>query len=261
MRGAPPPATGRRPCGAARKEAADRRLLVHYHRHRDAATRAQLVERFLPLARHLARRYRRPNEPLDDLVQVASVALVKAIDRFDPGFGTQFSTYAVPVIVGALKRYFRDSGWDLHVPREMQERVRKVDLAAGKLEDRLGRAPSGSELAAEAGLSLAEVHEAKRAACAFNTVSLDAQPGETADQVEPALAATLETKEPHYELVEYGAAIASTLDALDNRDRLILNLRYIEDLTLQQIGKRVGATEMQVSRCLKRMGVRLRAVV
>src|SRR6478672_10358898 len=101
----------------------DRLLLLRYHEHGDPAAREELVARFLPLARQLARRYQRTNEPLDDLMQVASVGLVKAIDRFDPARGTAFSTYAVPTILGELKRYFRDRGWSVHVPRDVQERI------------------------------------------------------------------------------------------------------------------------------------------
>ena len=135
----------KRPQSANTRE--DRRLLIRYHDEGDMAAREELVERFLPLARQLARRYQRQNEPLDDLMQVASMGLVKAIDRFDPERGTAFSTYAVPTILGELKRYFRDSGWAVHVPRGMQERVMKLDQASQELHRRLGRSPSASELA------------------------------------------------------------------------------------------------------------------
>ena len=117
----------------------DRRLLDRYRQNGDPRGREELVERFLPLARQLARRYQRTNEPLDDLMQVASVGLVKAIDRFDPERGTAFSTFAVPTILGELKRYFRDSGWAVHVPRGMQERAMKVDQAVEALHRKLGR--------------------------------------------------------------------------------------------------------------------------
>src|SRR5213593_2838166 len=149
----------------------DRRLLLRYHQHGDAAAREELVARFLPLARQLARRYQRTNEPLDDLMQVASVGLVKAIDRFDPARGTAFSTYAVPTILGELKRYFRDSGWAVHVPRGMQERVMKLDTAAQELHRKLGRSPSPKELASQLELSEEEVLEAMEAASAYDAVS------------------------------------------------------------------------------------------
>jgi RNA polymerase sigma-B factor len=246
------------PSKAASKAAEDRRLLVRYHDERDTSTREQLVERFLPLARHLAKRYQRRNEPLDDLMQVASVALVKSIDRFDPDLGTTFSTFAVPTIVGALKRHFRDSGWAVHVPRGMQERVRKVDRASSQLQHRLGRSPSTSELAHELCLTPEQVTEATSAARAFETVSLD---GDPSDQWESPYAYSLEIEEKHYELIEYGAAIASTMKALGERDRLMLHLRFIDDLTLPVIAKRLGLSEMQVSRGLRRSLARLRAVV
>ena len=141
--------------------------------------REELVERFLPLARQLARRYQRQNEPLDDLMQVASMGLVKAIDRFDPERGTAFSTYAVPTILGELKRYFRDSGWAVHVPRGMQERVMKLDQASQELHRRLGRSPSAAELAQELDLSSEEVLEAMEAASAYDAISLEEQRSES----------------------------------------------------------------------------------
>ena len=164
----------RRPSGGTRE---DRRLLIRYHEEGDASAREELVERFLPLARQLARRYQRQNEPLDDLMQVASMGLVKAIDRFDPSRGTAFSTYAVPTILGELKRYFRDSGWAVHVPRGMQERVMKLDQASQELHRKLGRSPSASELAEELRLTSEEVLEAMEAASAYDAISLEEQRG------------------------------------------------------------------------------------
>ena len=146
----PPPR--RRPVGPTRAEE-DRRLLIRYHRQGDQAAREQLVERLLPLARRMARRYRRSDEPLDDLVQVATLGLIKAIDRFDPARETAFSSYAVPTMLGELKRYFRDNGWAVHVPRGMQERVMQVDNAVKDLSRRLGRSPSVAEIGDELELS------------------------------------------------------------------------------------------------------------
>jgi RNA polymerase sigma-B factor len=127
----------------------DRRLMNRYRNLGDTAARDELVERFLPLARQLARRYQRGNEPLDDLIQVASIGLVKAVDRYDPERGTAFSSYAVPTILGELKRYFRDAGWAVHVPRGMQERVMNVNQAIAKLSRETGRSPTAQEVAAE----------------------------------------------------------------------------------------------------------------
>jgi RNA polymerase sigma-B factor len=238
----------------------DRRLLIRYHEQGDLQAREELVERFLPLARQLARRYQRQNEPLDDLMQVASMGLVKAVDRFDPARGTAFSTYAVPTILGELKRYFRDSGWAVHVPRGMQERVMKLDQASQELHRRLGRSPSAGELAEELQLTSEEVLEAMEAASAYDAISLEEQRSDSSDSAEPTFADSLGTEEERYELVEYGATIAPTMKALSERERLILHLRFVEDLTQSEIADRIGVSQMHVSRLIRRALARLRAV-
>ena len=248
----------KRPQSANTRE--DRKLLIRYHDEGDQSAREELVERFLPLARQLARRYQRQNEPLDDLMQVASMGLVKAIDRFDPERGTAFSTYAVPTILGELKRYFRDSGWAVHVPRGMQERVMKLDQASQELHRRLGRSPSASELAQELDLSSEEVLEAMEAASAYDAISLEEQRSESSDPQEPTYADSLGSEEERYELVEYGATIAPTMKALSERERLILHLRFVEDLTQSEIADRIGVSQMHVSRLIRRALARLRAV-
>jgi RNA polymerase sigma-B factor len=247
----------RRPGGGTRE---DRRLLIRLHEEGDASAREELVERFLPLARQLARRYQRHNEPLDDLMQVASMGLVKAIDRFDPSRGTAFSTYAVPTILGELKRYFRDSGWAVHVPRGMQERVMKLDQASQELHRKLGRSPSASELADELRLTSEEVLEAMEASSAYDAISLEEQRGSERDSQEPTYADSLGMEEERYELVEYGATIAPTMKALSERERLILHLRFVEDLTQSEIADRIGVSQMHVSRLIRRALARLRAV-
>jgi len=247
----------RRPGGGTRE---DRRLLIRLHEEGDASAREELVERFLPLARQLARRYQRHNEPLDDLMQVASMGLVKAIDRFDPSRGTAFSTYAVPTILGELKRYFRDSGWAVHVPRGMQERVMKLDQASQELHRKLGRSPSASELAEELRLTSEEVLEAMEASSAYDAISLEEQRGSERDSQEPTYADSLGMEEERYELVEYGATIAPTMKALSERERLILHLRFVEDLTQSEIADRIGVSQMHVSRLIRRALARLRAV-
>jgi len=248
----------KRPQSANTRE--DRKLLIRYHTDGDMQAREELVERFLPLARQLARRYQRQNEPLDDLMQVASMGLVKAIDRFDPERGTAFSTYAVPTILGELKRYFRDSGWAVHVPRGMQERVMKLDQASQELHRRLGRSPSAAELAQELDLSSEEVLEAMEAASAYDAISLEEQRSESSDPQEPTYADSLGSEEERYELVEYGATIAPTMKALSERERLILHLRFVEDLTQSEIADRIGVSQMHVSRLIRRALARLRAV-
>ena len=243
-----------------RRTLEDRRLLTRYRESGDPAAREELVKRFLPLARQLARRYQRTNEPLDDLMQVASMGLVKAIDRFDPSRGTAFSTYAVPTILGELKRYFRDSGWAVHVPRGMQERVMKLDQASQELHRKLGRSPSASELADELRLTSEEVLEAMEASSAYDAISLEEHRGSERDSQEPTYADSLGMEEERYELVEYGATIAPTMKALTERERLILHLRFVEDLTQSEIADRIGVSQMHVSRLIRRALARLRAV-
>ena len=237
----------------------DRRLLERYREHGDPRAREELVERFLPLARQLARRYQRTNEPLDDLMQVASVGLVKAIDRFDPQRGTAFSTFAVPTILGELKRYFRDSGWAVHVPRGMQERSMKVDQTVDALHRKLGHTPSAREVAAELDLSQEEVLEAIEVHSAYEALSLEQQRSDDPDSGS-AYVDAIATEEERYEVVEYAATIAPALKALSARDRLILRLRFSEDLTQSEIAERIGVSQMHVSRLIRRALARLRAV-
>src|SRR4051794_16373874 len=169
------------PRSREKDQALERELAARYHHHGDLAARRELVERFLPLARDLALRYAYTDEPLDDLVQVASLGLLKAIDRYEPGRGTKFTSYAVPTILGELKRHFRDKGWALHVPRDLQERALSVSRASEKLSARLGRSPKAREIAAEIGCSLENVLEASEAAGSYETASLDAPFSRDAD--------------------------------------------------------------------------------
>jgi RNA polymerase sigma-B factor len=254
-------APGERPVevdGAERAQI-DRRLLMRYHRDGDLAAREELVRRLLPLARRMARRYRRSDEPLDDLVQVATLGLIKAIDRFDPARETAFSSYAVPTMLGELKRYFRDNGWAVHVPRGMQERVMRVDNAMRELSRKLGRAPSAAEVATSLGIDTEQVLEAMEAASAYDAVSLDAYRfGDDGDG--ETYADSIGVEDDRFELVEYGATIAPTLAALPSRDRIVLHLRFVEDLTQAEIAERVGVSQMHVSRLIRRALERLRTV-
>jgi len=247
------PASARR--GGRARIQEDLRLLERYHREDDKAARDALVERFLPLARQLARRYERQDEPLDDLLQVASMGLVKAIDRFDPSRGTAFSSFAVPTILGELKRYFRDVGWAVHVPRGMQERALEVNRAVSELSRTLSRSPTPAEIAEFTELALEEVLEAMEAATAYDSVSLEAprsngdgngdgDAGEVVDR--------LGGEDPGYELAEYSATIAPQLRALPERDRLVLQLRFVEDLTQSEIAERIGVSQMHVSRLIRK---------
>ena len=244
---------------APERTRADYALLMRYKRQRDAVAREELVERFLPLARQLARRYARPNEPIDDLFQVASMGLLKAIDRFDPERGNAFSTFAVPTIVGELKRYFRDTGWAVHVPRPIQERIGQVNRAVNELSRDLGRSPTPNELAESIGASAEEVLEALEAAKAFDAISLD-MPRGGGDGEGSAYADTVGEHDARFEMVEYSAVIEPTMAALPERDRLILRLRFERDLTQTEIADRLGISQMHVSRIIRRSLERLRTV-
>ena len=245
---------------APERTRADYALLMRYKTQKDSAARAELVERFLPLARQLARRYARQNEPIDDLFQVASMGLLKAIDRFEPERGHAFSTFAVPTIVGEPKRYFRDTGWAVHVPRPIQERIGQVNRAVNDLSRDLGHSPSPHEIAHKMGASVEEVLEALDAAKAFDAVSLDMPRGGTGDSEGSAYADTVGEHDERFEMVEYNAVIEPTMAALPDRDRLILRLRFEEDLTQSEIAEKLGISQMHVSRIIRRSLDRLRTV-
>jgi RNA polymerase sigma-B factor len=230
---------------------ADERLLLErYFRDRDPAVREELVQRFLPLAYSLANRYAGGPEPTEDLHQVASLGLVKAIEGFNPTLGHGFASYAAPTILGELKRHFRDRGRQVHLPRGLQERIAMIDKAADQLPTSLGRAPSAADVAEHSGLSVEDVLEAMEAASARRPYSLDATVGPDEDAA--FLVDTIGQDDPSFETVEYGEAIAKTLAALPQRERVILHLRFVEDLTQSEIAERVGISQMHVSRLLRR---------
>ena len=220
-------------------------MFRRYQSEGDLAARRQLIERYLPLARSLARRYDGRGESFDDLVQVASLGLVKAIDRFDAERGLSFSSYAVPTMLGELRRYFRDTSWSLHVPRAMQERVLKVN---GALE----------RLSGELGLPVEEVLEAIEANTAYATSSLDT-PMRSADDGSQTIAETVGATDDRFELIEGCASISQALKTLPERERLILQLRFVEDLTQSEIAQRIGVSQMHVSRLIRQALERVRA--
>jgi RNA polymerase sigma-B factor len=226
----------------------------------DAAAREQLTLRFLPMARSIARRYARGAEPLDDLTQVASIALVKALTRFEYERGVAFPTYAVPTIVGELKRHLRDTRWAAYVPQRTRDRVLQVDRAAEALRRALGRSPTVEELAREIQAEPAEVADALRAATAFDAVSLDSPVATTGPEPGGPLVDSLGVEEDRYGLVEYGATIEPALRALPARQRVILHLRFQEDMTQTEIAERLGVSQMHVSRLLRQALSRLRVV-
>ncbi|HLM35285.1 MAG TPA: SigB/SigF/SigG family RNA polymerase sigma factor [Gaiellaceae bacterium] len=235
----------------------DRRLLVRYHREGDPAAREQLVERFLPLARQLARRYQRGGEQLDDLIQVASLGLLKAIDRFDPGRETAFSSFAVPTILGELKRHFRDKGWSVRVPRDLQEMAVRVDRIADEMSREIGRAPTPGEIAERTGTSLEQVLEAREASAAYRAVSLD-RPRSEDEEEGDSFADAVGAEDPGFGHAEDAATVDRLMRVLSEREREVLRLRFEEDLTQSEIGQRVGVSQMHVSRLIRQSIARLR---
>jgi RNA polymerase sigma-B factor len=231
-------------------------LLVRYHRDGDVAAREELVERLMPLARDLALRYSYTDEPLDDLLQVACMGLIKAIDRFEPDRGTRFTSYAAPTILGELKRHFRDKGWALHVPRDLQERSLAVSRETEDLSKRLGRSPTMKEVAGALGCSVEEALEASEAAASYEAASLDA-PVSRQDDEGGALIDQLGEEDSSYDLVESRDAIAGTWQALPEIERRVVELRFMYDLTQREIGERIGFSQMHVSRLLRRALSRL----
>jgi RNA polymerase sigma-B factor len=246
----------RAPCAGADARETERLLLVRYHELGDVNAREELVERFLPLARDLALRYTYTDESFDDLLQVASLGLIKAIDRFEPGRGTKFTSYAAPTILGELKRHFRDKGWSLHVPRDLQERSLAVSRATELLSKELGRSPKVREVAEHLGCSVEQVLEAQEAAASYEAASLDA-PAARDDGESASLVELLGQEDSAYELVEDRQAIASTWRALPEVERKVVELRFMHDLTQREIGEQIGYSQMHVSRLLRRALTRL----
>ena len=230
--------------------ATDEARLRRYGAQRDPEDRAWLVDRYLPLARHVAARYRGGSEPIEDLEQVAALGLVKAIDRFDAGRGTSFSSYAVPTISGELRRHFRDHTWALRVPRDLQELAIKVSKAESALQLELGRAPTAAELADRLDCTVEELLEARDAAGANRMSSLDAPVGCDEDDG-ASLADMLGADDERLEEVERELTVDSALASLDERSRTILRLRFNEELTQAAIGERIGLSQMHVSRLIR----------
>ena len=235
----------------------DRALFERYFDRRDPVDREMLVERFLPLARQLARRYERPEEPFDDLFQVACLGLVKAIDRFDLSRDVAFSSYAVPTILGEIKRYFRDRTWAIRVPRDLQELALKVDRTVGELSTALHRQPTVGELAERLGLDDEQVLEALEASAAYRTTSLSLPRGNE-DEAGETLGDTVGTSEDGFGVAEDRATLDRLLQAVSPREREVLRLRFEEDLTQAEIGALIGVSQMQVSRIIRQSLARLR---
>ncbi|MGV9316986.1 RNA polymerase sigma factor SigF [Streptomyces sp. NPDC003691] len=220
-----------------------------------AELRNQLVRMHLPLVEHLARRFRNRGEPLDDLTQVATIGLIKSVDRFDPDRGVEFSTYATPTVVGEIKRHFRDKGWAVRVPRRLQELRLSLTTATAELSQLHGRSPTVHELAERLGISEEEVLEGLESANAYSTLSLDVP---DTDDESPAVADTLGAEDEALEGVEYRESLKPLLEDLPPREKRILLLRFFGNMTQSQIAQEVGISQMHVSRLLARTLAQLR---
>jgi RNA polymerase sigma-B factor len=219
--------------------------------------RDELVRRHLPLARKLAVRYQNPHEPFEDLVQVANLGLLNAVDRYDAERGVPFGAYATPTILGELKRHFRNTGWAAHVPRAAQELAQRVQRAVGELTERHGRSPEVAELAQFLELDVEEVLEGLESAQAHYSDSLDAPVAE--GMAEPTtLGDTLGTVDEGYALFETASSLSGGINQLPYLERTALTLRMQGDLKQSEIARAMGCSQMQVSRLLRRAGDRLR---
>jgi RNA polymerase sigma-B factor len=224
-------------------------LLVAFHKEGDEAARERALVELMPLVRALATRYAGRGEPFEDLVQVGSIGLIKAVDRFDVDRGVDFTSYAVPTIVGEIRRHFRDKAWAMHVPRRLKELSLRLSRVLDQLTTELGRSPTIAELAAAAGVEEEEAIDALDSMNAYSTRSLHAPFEEGSDD---SLAEKLGQEELGYGEVEDGTLVAAGLDALDERERRIVQLRFFEEMTQSQIASEIGISQMHVSRLLRR---------
>src|SRR3954468_18074138 len=230
-------------------------LLTRYAQVRDVEAREELVRRMMPLVRRVATSYGARGHG-DDLEQVAALGLVKAIERYDPAFGVPLRTYAIPTMFGEVRRYLRDHAWAVRVPRPLQERVLEATKAVERLSASIGRSPTPEEGAAEMGCDLAAALEALQAGSAYSSVALDAPAG-SLDDGERTLAHTIGYEDERISLAEDVAALRDLRGVLDDRDRHVLYLRFVEDLTQTEIAKRIGVSQMQISRLIRRALQRL----
>jgi RNA polymerase sigma-B factor len=228
-------------------DADDRQLLRRWHDNGDEAARDELVQRTLPLVRTLARRYANKGESLDDLEQVAALGLVKAIERFDLDREVRFTTFAVPTIAGEIKRHFRDRGWMIRVPRDVQELSARVSVTRERLTRELGRSPTVAELASASHAGIEQILEAMAAGDAYRALSLDEPLGDGLDALD-----SIGGDDDGFERVEQRYMLRSGLTHLPPREREILHLRFYEGLTQREIAERVGVSQMHVSRLIRR---------
>lgn len=227
------------------REAADLRA---YADHREPKARERLIRNYLPLANSIARRFDRGQRvPLEDLQQIAAIGLLKALDRYDPANGAAFSSFAVPTMQGEILRYFRDFTWTVRPPRELQERVIRIEREREQLTNDLGRNPTARELAAHVGCTPEELLDASEAAHARSSDSFD-RPATTQEGDAATLGERLGDEDPGFEAAEASATLDRLLNTLSERDQLVLRLRFREDLTQTEIGRRIGCSQMHVSR-------------
>ncbi|MFD1150025.1 SigB/SigF/SigG family RNA polymerase sigma factor [Saccharothrix hoggarensis] len=210
--------------------------------------RDELVTEHLPVAKHIARRFGHRGEPYDDLVQVATVGLINAVDRFDPERGSDFLSFAVPTIMGEVRKYFRDSSWSVRMPRRLKELHLAINAGSARLSQELGRAPTPSELAQHLGLSREEIHEGLAAGNAYHSASLDDLL--VADDSSISLGSTLGEEDPELEAIEQREALHPLLEKLPERERKIVVMRFFGNMTQTQIAQKVGISQMHVSRLL-----------
>jgi RNA polymerase sigma-B factor len=237
---------------------AERRLVLEYQRTGDRHERDAVVERFLPLARRLARRYQRGPEPLEDLEQVASLALVRAVENFDASRDVAFSSFAVPTITGALKRHYRDHGWSVRVPRDLQELAMRIQKFNDAASAATGVPPTVAELAEQAGISVEDVIEAREAYLALHSDSLNQPHGSRDDDVGGApLIDTLDGRDTGFREAFDRVLLDSLLETLDQRDRTIVRLYHLEELTQAEIGRRLDLSQMHISRLLRQATAKL----
>ncbi len=242
-------AAERRRLPAERRARIDRRLFERRDSG-DPRAREELIERFLPLARSIAWRYEQRGEPMDDVLQVASMALVHAVDRFDPARGTAFSSYAVPTIAGEIKRYFRDRAWAVRPPRDVQELALRVDAAVERLTVELNRAPTVAELCEAVRESDELVLEAMQARGAYTALSIQGPQGSPEDGA--LLQDSLGVEDDGFADADSRAVLDGLVRYLTPRERMVLRLRFEQDLTQAEIGALLGVSQMQISRILRR---------
>ena len=219
--------------------------------------REDLVHLHLPLVHHCARRFRNRGEPFDDLVQVGTIGLLKSIDRFETERGVEFSTYATPTIIGEIKRYFRDKGWAIRVPRRLQELRMQITSATAELTQTLGRSPTARELAEAIGVSVEEIVEGLESSNAYATLSLDA--GDDHEDGGASMLDAIGVDDDNLEHVEIRESLKPLLDGLEPREKRILLLRFFKNMTQSQIAEEIGISQMHVSRLLTRTLAQLRA--